>query len=139
MARVMKNEKSIAAVTAKIIDIILKMPFDQRRRLLDDLIKIQNIDTRKHERKNCLMNVQYLIEGKLFNGFINNISSGGVFIECPKHVLQKLSSGLPVTLTFGFPDQKTHHKTTGQIKRISNSGMGVGFNGLLAQEILAAA
>ncbi|MEZ4549678.1 MAG: PilZ domain-containing protein [Desulfobacterales bacterium] len=139
MARIVRNEKSIAAVTAKIIDIILKMPFEQRCRLLDDLERIQSLNTRKHERKSCLMNVQYLVGGKLFNGFINNISAGGVFIECPKHVLEKLESGLPVTLTFEFPDQNTHHKTTGQIQRISDSGMGVSFNGLLAQKVLSAA
>jgi len=95
----MRSEDSISAVTAKIIDIILKMPFEHRRRLLDDLSESQGINSRKHNRKECLMDVQYAANDRIFNGFINNISSHGAFIECPKETLKKLSFGQPVTLT----------------------------------------
>lgn len=138
MARVLKNEESISAVTAKIINIILKMSFEQRRRLLFELSKFQGINTRKHDRRDCLMNVQYLVNGKLFSGFILNISTGGVFIECPRDVLQKMTDGLPVTLTFDSPDKITPIKTYGQIQRIADSGVGIRFNNELPQKAIAA-
>ncbi|MBC2716284.1 MAG: PilZ domain-containing protein [Desulfobacteraceae bacterium] len=131
MARSFKNGNSISAVTAKLIDIILKMPFDQRRRLLSDLTETQGINSRKHDRKDYLMNVQYMANDQLYNGFINNISSGGLFIECPQDTIQRLNSGQPVTLTFDHPDKKIHIKITGEIARIENSGFAVSFDDLL--------
>ncbi len=131
MSRSYKNENSISAVTAKIIDIILKMPFDQRRRLLSDLTETQGINSRKHDRKDYLMNVQYMVNDQLYNGFIKNISSGGVYIQCPQDTMQRLNTGQPVTLTFDHPDKKIHIKITGEITRISDSGFGVSFDDFL--------
>jgi len=131
MARVLRNENSISAVTAKIIGIILKMPFERRRRLLSVLSKTQDINSRKYARKDCLMNVQYLANGQLYNGFINNISPRGAFIECSKNTLQKLSFTQPVTLTFDHPDKAIHIKTTGEIARITNSGFGITLDNFL--------
>ena len=74
------------------------------------------------------MNVQYLVNGKLFKGFIIDISPGGAFIECPREVLQKMTFNLPVTLTFDSADKKTHIKTSGIIKRLADSGLGIGFD-----------
>ncbi|MDA3894537.1 MAG: PilZ domain-containing protein [Desulfobacteraceae bacterium] len=126
-----KNEISISAVTTKIIGIILKMPFDQRRRLMANLIETKGANSRKHDRKDYLMNVQYMANGHACNGFINNISSGGLFVECPQDTLQKLSTGKPVTLTFDHPDEKIHIKITGEIARITDSGFGVSFDDFL--------
>lgn len=131
MARIMRSEDSISAVTAKIIDIILKMPFEHRCRLLDDLNESQGINSRKHNRKKCLMDVQYAANDRIFNGFINNISSQGAFIECPKETLKKLSFGQPVTLTFNHPDQTKPVKATGEVARLADSGFGISFDDFL--------
>jgi hypothetical protein len=138
MARLLSNEGSISAVTAKIIDIILKMPFEHRRRLLDDLSESRGINSRKYNRKECLMDVQYASNNRIFNGFINNISSRGAFIECPKETLKRLSFGQPVTLTFNHPDQAKPVKATGEVARIADSGFGISFDDFL-QGIEAAA
>ncbi len=138
MARVLRNEDSISAITAKIIDIVLKMPFDHRRRLLNDLTESQGINSRKHNRKECLMNVQYSSNNRIFNGFINNISPRGAFIECAQETLQKLSFGQPVTLTFDHPDQKKPIKTTGEVTRVADFGFGIRFDDFL-QGIVASA
>jgi len=134
----LRNENSISAVTAKIIGIVLKMPFENRRRLLDDLSKSQGMDSRMHNRKECLMDVQYAANDRIFNGFINNISSRGAFIECPKKTLQKLSFGQPVTLTFNHPDQPKPIKATGEVARVADFGFGISFDDFL-QGIEAAA
>jgi hypothetical protein len=134
----MRSESSISAVTAKIIDIILKMPFEHRRRLLNELSESQGINSRKHNRKQCLMDVQYSANDRIFNGFINNISSRGAFIECPKETLKKISFGQPVTLTFNHPDQTKPIKATGEVARIADFGFGISFDDFL-QGIEAAA
>jgi len=138
MAKLLRSEGSISAVTAKIIDIVLKMPFEHRRRLLDYLSESQGINSRKHNRKECIMDVQYAANERIFNGFINNISSRGAFIECPKETLKKLSFGQPVTLTFNHPDQTKPVKATGAVARVADSGFGISFDNFL-QGIEAAA
>ena len=131
MARVLRNKNSISAVTAKIIGIILKMPFEQRCQLLSFLSKTQGLNSRKYVRKDCLMNVQYLASEQLHNGFIYNISSRGAFIECSKDALQKMFFGQSVTLTFDHPDRTKHIKTTGEVARIADSGFAISFDDFL--------
>lgn len=131
MTRSFKNKNSISAVTARLIDIILKMPYEQRCRLLSDLSKARGVNSRKHERKDYLMNVQFLVGGHAYGGFIKNISSGGVFVECRQHMMQRLNPGQPVTLTFDHPDKKIHIKITGEIVRTDEAGFGVSFDDFL--------
>lgn len=77
------------------------------------------------------MSVEYSIDENLYNGFIKNISSGGVFIECPQETLKKISAGDMITLTFEHPDNKIHIKMTGEIARIVKAGFGVSFDKIL--------
>ena len=126
-----KNKNTISSVTAQIFDIILKMSFEDRRKLLKDLMAKQDEAGRKFYRKNYLMSVEYAVHGDLYNGFINNISSGGVFIECPPDTLKRLSMGDSITLTFNHPDKKLHIKITGEIARVVDNGFGVSFDKLL--------
>jgi hypothetical protein len=126
-----KNKNTISAVTAQLFDIILKMSFEDRRTLLKDLMAKQDEAGRKFYRKNYLMSVEYAVHGDLYNGFISNISSGGVFIECPPDTVKRLSMGDPITLTFNHPDKKLHIKISGEIARLVDNGFGVSFDKLL--------
>ncbi len=127
--------QSISAVTARLIEIILKMPFEQRIRLLSELSsdlsgEQPGID-RKHPRKNFFMDVVFLANDHIHSGFIQNISTGGIFVECRKDVLKRLEPDQPIILTFDHPDKKIHVKITGKITRIDESGFGVNFDDLL--------
>jgi PilZ domain-containing protein len=125
------NEETLSSITAKLFDIILKMPVDQRRTLLTALEKQQKSIGRKYNRREYLMSVEYAVDGNLYNGFIKNISSGGVFIECPPETLKKISAGDIITLTFVHPDKKVHIKMTGEIARAVKTGFGVSFDKIL--------
>ena len=131
MTRKFENQNSIPGVTAKLMDFIPMMSLDQKRRLLSDLTKTQSINSRTHARKDYLINVHYMVNGQLYNGFIKNISSRGAFIEHPRHTMQRLNTGQPVTLTFDHPDKKMPIKITGEITRIEESGYGLNFNDFL--------
>ncbi len=77
------------------------------------------------------MSVEYSVDENLYNGFIKDISSGGVFIECPKETLKKISAGDIITLTFEHPNNKVYIKMTGEIARIVKTGFGVSFDKIL--------
>jgi hypothetical protein len=131
MAQIFKNKDSITGITAKLMDLILRMSVEQRQRLLSDLTERQSVNWRKHDRKEFLINVHYMANDQIYNGLISNISSGGVFIKCSRNTMQKLNTGKPVTLTFDHPDKKIHIKITGEIARIEDIGFGVNFDNLL--------
>ena len=131
MTRKFENQTSITGVTAELMDFIPMMSIDQKRRLLSDLAKTQSINSRTHARKDYLINVHYMVNHQLYNGFIKNISSGGAFVEHPRNTMQRLNTGQPVTLTFDHPDKKIPIKITGKITRIEDSGFGVNFDDLL--------
>jgi len=126
-----KNKNSISAVTAQIFDIILKMSFEDRRNLLKNLAAKQEATGRKYNRKHYLMKVEYTVHDTLYTGFISNISSGGLFIDCPTDKIDRFSTGDVITLTFNHPDKKLHIKITGEIARIVDNGFGVSFDKLL--------
>lgn len=125
------NEETLSTITAKLFDIILKMPVKQRQKLLYALEDQQKKMGRKYNRRDYLMNVEYSVDGHLYNGFIKNISSGGVYIECSQDTLIKLSDGDTITLTFKHPDKQLHIKMTGEIARIVKTGFGVSFDKIL--------
>jgi Tfp pilus assembly protein PilZ len=131
MNATLNSEETLSSITAKLFDIILKMPVDQRRKLLTALVKQQKRIGRKYNRREYLMSVEYSVDENLYNGFIKNISSGGVFIECPQETLKKISAGDMITLTFVHPDKKVHIKMTGEIARIVKTGFGVSFDKIL--------
>jgi hypothetical protein len=134
-----KNQNSITGVTSRLIDVILEMPLDQKLRLLSDLTQTQCDSSRRmHDRKDHLINVHFVVNNQLYNGFINNISSGGVFIKCPQNMIQRLNTGQSVILTFDHPDRKIHIKITGEIARIEDSGFGVNFDELLQGLVISA-
>ena len=131
MAQIFKYQNSITGITAKLFDFILNMSLAQRLRLLSDLTERQGINWRKHDRKDYFMNVHYMANDQIYNGFIDNISSGGIFIKCRQNTMQGLTTGQSVTLTFDHPDKKIHVKITGEVARIEASGFGVNFDDIL--------
>lgn len=130
------NEETLSSITAKLFDIILKMPVKHRKNLLTALEKQEKSIGRKYDRKEYLINVEYSVDGVLLNGFIKNISSGGIFIECSQDTLTKIATYDIITLTFVHPDKKIHIKMTGEIARIVKTGFGVSFDKILHDLII---
>ena len=86
-------------------------------------------ERRKHARKPFFMAVDYATKDKTYKDFIQNISTGGVFIE----TRMPLYAGQKLAMSFPLPNCKKHVKITGKIVRTNVQGIGVKF--LLMEQI----
>ena len=112
---------NISAVTARIIEIVLAMPVDERRTLLKYLEEKHITGRRKFPRKTYFMEVNFATPDRASSGFIQNISSDGVFVETKEpHTV-----GQHLTLSFRLPNSEDHIRVNGEIVRVSPQGIGV--------------
>ena len=112
---------SISAVTARIIEIVLALPVDERRTLLKYLEAKHIAGRRKFPRKTYFMEVNFATPDRASSGFIQNISSDGLFVETKEpHTV-----GQNLTLSFRLPNSKDHIRVNGEIVRVSPQGIGV--------------
>ena len=118
------NEPNISVVTARLFEIILDMPFKDRRILLKELEAKHTQGRRKFARRPYFMPVDFATGDRAFNGYIQNISSGGLLIE----TREPLSIGQQVILSFLRPKSREHIKVGGEVVRKVPNGLGVKFN-----------
>ena len=110
-------------ITARLIELIKSMPEDEQRTLLKDLEEKPFEGRRKHVRKPFLMAVDYSTQDHVYKDFIQDVSTGGVFIET--HM--PFTVGQEVSLTFPLPNYQKHIKVTGEVVRSTTQGVGVKF------------
>jgi len=80
-------------------------------------------DSRKYFSKNQLLLANCITMDSVFNEYIQDLSSGGAFIQTNK----KLSVGQEIAMTVSLPRSRKEFKATGEIVRISPKGVGVEF------------
>lgn len=110
-------------ITARLIELIKNMSEDEQRTLLKDLEERPFEGRRKHVRKPFLMAVDYSTQDHVYKDFIQDISSGGVFIQT--HM--PFTVGQEVSLTFPLPSFQKHVKVIGEVVRSTSQGVGVKF------------
>lgn len=110
-------------ITARLIELIKNMSEDEQRTLLKDLEERPFEGRRKHVRKPFLMAVDYSTQDHVYKDFIQDISSGGVFIQT--HM--PFTVGQEVSLTFPLPSFQKHVKVIGEVVRSTTQGVGVKF------------
>jgi Tfp pilus assembly protein PilZ len=115
------EELNISAVTARIIEIVLAMPVGERRTLLKYLEEKHIAGRRKYPRKTYFMEVNFVTRDRVSSGYIQDISSDGLFVETK----ESLSVGQHITLSFRLPNSEEHIKINGEIVRVSPQGIGV--------------
>ena len=118
------NEPNISVITARLFEIILDMPFEDRSTLLKDLEARNSQGRRKFARKPYFMPVDFATPDRAFSGFIQNISSGGLLIE----TRETLPVGEQVTLSFMRPKSGDYVKVGGEVVRNMPDGFGVKFH-----------
>src|SRR6056297_3356717 len=94
------NDNESPGIIARLYELIQQLSHEERYQLLMDLETHLTPKKRKYPRKNYFMSVQFSINGRMFNGFIKNISSGGAYVETLRDQLQHLEKGRPLVLTF---------------------------------------
>jgi len=115
---------SVSAATSKLISMILKMSPSE----IMDILRI--IEEKEHEKKrrsprvSYFMAVDYVVSERAYSGYINNISSEGVFIETNEN----LPLNADIKLTFALPNSQGHIRVGGKIVRKEKNGIGIAFD-----------
>ena len=86
---------------------------------------------RKYLRKTYFMAVHFATPERVSSGYIQNISSDGLFVE----TREPLSVGEQITLSFRLPHSEEHIKIGGEIARVSADGIGVKFGMNLSDRV----
>lgn len=125
-SRVGMNSKkmTVSAATSRLISLILKMSPGEILEILKLVEEKELEKKRRSPRINYFMEVDYVVGDRAFNGYINNISVDGVFIETSE-IFQKNSG---ITLTFALPNSQGHIRVAGKIVRTTPEGIGISFD-----------
>lgn len=120
-----KSKKlTVSAATSRLISLILKMPPNEILEILKTVEEKELEKKRRSPRVNYFMAVDYVVEERAFSGYINNISTDGVFIE----TTETFQIGSEITLTFALPNSQGHIKVAGKIVRTTPEGIGIAFD-----------
>jgi len=79
--------------------------------------------SRKADRKDFFMTVDYVVADRYYRDFIQDMSDGGVFIR----TRQTFKPGQDILMTFMSPDLQKPFKIPGKIMRTLDNGIGVRF------------
>jgi len=119
------NQPNISIITTRLVDLILKMSPKERQTLLNELEEKFKKGNRKFSREDYNKEVDFVLNKRIFKGFIQNLSASGMFIETS----ESFSQGQIITLTFELPEPGEHIKISGKIIRlIPGAGFAVKFN-----------
>ena len=96
----------------------------QERPLKAIQLEETEISLRGHNRKSCMLNVDYQVDKRRFEGFMLDISPAGAFIESA----EPFSAGQQIDLSFSLPNCPGQLKIRGEILWKGLLGIGVKFN-----------
>ena len=117
------KEVKEANVTDQLIARIKRMTLENQAVLLKELDEGQSRKLRQHDRKTFFMLVDYIVEGRYFRDFIQDMSDTGVFIKTS----QDVPLGRKILMTFMSPDNQKPFKINGEVVRVTSEGVGVKF------------
>ena len=125
-----------AAVYDQLMEKINTLSAGQQTELLGLIDDRWGEKSRKADRKDFFMTVDYVVNDRYYRDFIQDMSNGGVFIK----TRQKFEPGQDVLMTFMSPDQQKPFKILGEIMRTLDDGIGVRFKkeSQVQEEIIAA-
>jgi uncharacterized protein (TIGR02266 family) len=129
------KDRANDSVTARLTNLISKLPMDAQETLLGKLEQKMGIYSRKHTRKEYVTQVDFSTEDQAYKELVKDISPGGLFIETNA----PLAVGQEITLLLSFPDQERPMKILGEVVRATDQGIGVRFKhpSPIVEEVLA--
>jgi len=119
----------------QLIKRIIDMSDHQRLILMKHLEEIasgtNNGDKRRLPRKDCLINVNMMLQGPNYNSYILDINQNGAYIETN----ESFAVGQHMKLTFASPNSRKPLDITGEIIRKDGQGIGIKFQNLSDLEL----
>ena len=117
------SNRGVTDIVNRINDLIRMMSDKELQALLEELEQRVLKGKREHRRKPFFTFVDYADKHGAYRDFVQDISTGGVFIQ----TRMPFSVGQEVSLTFPIPNQPEQLKIAGKIVRIGEEGIGVQF------------
>ena len=115
-------------LTGRIVELLQRMSVENLADLAKDLEKeavarMKLDGDRKDLRINCLISVDYSDSDRFFKDYIQDISSGGVFIK----TREPFSIGEEIMLSLSLSNDKNAFRIPAEVVRTSEEGIGVKF------------
>lgn len=117
------NMDQPVAVHAELLAKIETLSPGQQAELLGLIEDRWGAKSRKSDRKDFFMTVDYVVAGTYYRDFIQDMSDSGVFIRT-RH---NFEPGQAILMTFMSPDLQKPFKISGEIMRTREAGIGVRF------------
>ena len=123
-----EEQKERYRLTGRIVELLQHMSMEN----LADLVKNLETDAvermkkngdRKDLRINCLISVDYSDADRFFKDYIQDISSGGVFIK----TREAFSIGEEIVLSLSLANDENAFRIPAEVVRTSEEGIGVKF------------
>jgi Tfp pilus assembly protein PilZ len=127
-------------LTPTLYRLIGKMSGNQQSALLEQLqghplkstsLEETEIALRGHDRKSCMISLDYKVEGHNYEGFMLDISPAGTFIETD----QPFTAGQQIDLSFSLPYSPRQLKIIGEILWKGLLGIGVKFSDIAPGQV----
>ncbi len=115
-------------MVGRAVELLQRMPVEKLADLVNDLEKSaaarMKLDgDRKDLRINCLISVDYSDSDRFFKDYIQDISSGGVFIK----TREPFSIGEEIVLSMSLSGDENAFRMPAEVVRTSAEGIGVRF------------
>ena len=121
--RIGDNPDPLVAVLDELLAKIKTLSPGQQTELLALIDDRWGEKSRKADRKDFFMTVDYVVADRYYRDFIQDMSDGGVFIR----TRQTFKPGQDILMTFMSPDLQKPFKIPGKIMRTLDNGIGVRF------------
>ena len=115
-------------LTGRVVELVQHMPTESLADLVRNLEKgaadrMKTDGDRKDLRITCLISVDYSDSDRFFQDYIQDISSGGVFIK----TREPFSIGEEIVLSLSLTDDDNGFRIPAEVVRTSEEGIGVKF------------
>jgi len=115
-------------VIGRLVELIHNLPGERLENLLEQLEKeilkqAQKEGDRKNVRISCLISVDYADSDRVFKDYIQDISTGGVFIK----TRESFSIGEEIVLSMSLAGEGNAFKIPAEVVRKAEDGIGVRF------------
>ena len=115
-------------IIGRIVKRLYELPVEDLKRLLDGLTE-NNLFAgtayeRQHDRKKCVITVDYATASRAFKDYIQDISTSGVFIN----TTEPFELGDEIVLVISFTGDQNPFKIPAEIVRQTDRGIGLRFN-----------
>lgn len=128
MANANSPPPNLAAVTTRIIELVLSLKPEERFEVLEWLEqRVAERQRREHPRSGAYITVDLTSVNATFRGLIRNVSAAGVFVLTE----EPLALGEAVSLAFPVPDSREMIRVSGVVTRLTEEGAGIRFESQL--------